>query len=54
MLHGQESVAFGDAGYQGIEKRPFDFFWGLTLAVLPFDLDEEALIGAERLDDRTF
>lgn len=22
LLHGQEDVAFGDAGYQGIEKRP--------------------------------
>lgn len=22
LLHGQEAVAFGDAGYQGIEKRP--------------------------------
>jgi IS5 family transposase len=22
LLHGQESIAFGDAGYQGIEKRP--------------------------------
>ena len=22
LLHGQEVVAFGDAGYQGIEKRP--------------------------------
>ena len=22
LLHGQETVAFGDAGYQGIEKRP--------------------------------
>lgn len=22
LLHGEESVAFGDAGYQGIEKRP--------------------------------
>ena len=22
LLHGQESVAFGDAGYQGIDKRP--------------------------------
>ena len=22
MLHGQESVAFGDAGYQGVDKRP--------------------------------
>jgi IS5 family transposase len=22
LLHGQERVAFGDAGYQGIEKRP--------------------------------
>ena len=22
LLHGQESVVFGDAGYQGVEKRP--------------------------------
>ena len=22
MLHGQETAAFGDAGYQGVEKRP--------------------------------
>ena len=22
LLHGEESIAFGDAGYQGIEKRP--------------------------------
>ncbi len=22
LLHGQQTVAFGDAGYQGIEKRP--------------------------------
>ena len=22
LLHGEETVAFGDAGYQGIEKRP--------------------------------
>ena len=22
LLHGHESVAFGDAGYQGIDKRP--------------------------------
>jgi len=22
LLHGQETVAFGDAGYQGIDKRP--------------------------------
>ena len=22
LLHGQESVAYGDAGYQGVEKRP--------------------------------
>ena len=22
LLHGQETVAFGDAGYQGVEKRP--------------------------------
>jgi len=29
LLHGQESVAFGDAGYQGIENRP-DAKTGLT------------------------
>jgi 5-methylcytosine-specific restriction enzyme subunit McrC len=28
---------------------PFDFGGGLTLVVLPFDLDKEALIGTERL-----
>ncbi len=22
LLHGEETVAYGDAGYQGIEKRP--------------------------------
>ena len=22
LLHGEEKIAFGDAGYQGIEKRP--------------------------------
>jgi IS5 family transposase len=22
LLHGQETVVFGDAGYQGVEKRP--------------------------------
>ena len=22
MLHGNQSIAFGDAGYQGINKRP--------------------------------
>jgi IS5 family transposase len=22
LLHGEESVAFGDAGYRGVEKRP--------------------------------
>ena len=22
LLHGQETVAFGDAGYKGIDKRP--------------------------------
>ena len=22
MLHGQETIAFGDAGYQGVQKRP--------------------------------
>ena len=34
LLHGQESVAFGDAGYQGIEKRPdakADITWHVAM-----------------------
>jgi IS5 family transposase len=36
LLHGQETVAFGDAGYQGVEKRPetkADVTW--HVAMLP-------------------
>jgi len=34
LLHGQETVAFGDAGYQGIEKRPdaqADVTWHIAM-----------------------
>ena len=34
LLHAQESVAFGDAGYQGVEKRPdakADVSWHVAL-----------------------
>ena len=34
LLHGQESVVFGDAGYQGIEKRPeatADVIWHVAM-----------------------
>jgi transposase, IS5 family len=34
LLHGQESVAFGDAGYQGIDKRPdarADVCWKVSM-----------------------
>ena len=34
LLHGQESVAFGDAGYQGIDKRPdakADVIWYVAM-----------------------
>ncbi len=34
LLHGQESVAFGDAGYQGVEKRPDatkDITWHIAM-----------------------
>ena len=48
LLHGQETVAFGDAGYQGIEKRP-DAKTGVTwhVAMRPgkrkaLDKDNEA------------
>jgi IS5 family transposase len=48
LLHGEESIAFDDAGYQGIEKRP-DANWGVTwhIAMRPgkrraLDEDNEA------------
>ena len=48
LLHGQEAIAFGDAGYQGIEKRP-DAKRGVTwhIAMRPgkrkaLDKDNEA------------
>ena len=34
LLHGQESVAFGDAGYQGVERRPdanVDVTWHVAM-----------------------
>jgi IS5 family transposase len=34
LLHGQETVAFGDAGYQGVEKRPdarIDVTWHVAM-----------------------
>ena len=34
LLHGEESIAFGDAGYQGIEKRPdakADVIWHVAM-----------------------
>jgi IS5 family transposase len=34
LLHGQEAIAFGDAGYQGIEKRPdakADVTWHIAM-----------------------
>ena len=34
LLHGNESIAFGDAGYQGIEKRPdakADVIWHVAM-----------------------
>ena len=34
LLHGEESIAFGDAGYQGIEKRPdanADVTWNIAM-----------------------
>ena len=34
LLHGEESLAFGDAGYQGIEKRPdakADVTWDVAM-----------------------
>ncbi len=34
LLHGEESLAFGDAGYQGVEKRPdakMDVTWHVAM-----------------------
>lgn len=52
FLHGEESVAFGDAGYQGIEKRPdanFDFTWHIAMGpgkrkTLNKDIPADAMI----------
>ena len=58
LLHGQETVAFGDAGYQGIEKRPdakADVNWHIAMRpgkrkALNKDNEADALIDkAEKL-----
>jgi IS5 family transposase len=58
LLHGQESVVFGDAGYQGVEKRPdatADVTWHVamrpgTRKALNKDNPADALINkAEKL-----
>lgn len=48
LLHGEESLAFGDAGYQGVEKRPdanADVTWHVAMRPgkrRALDLDNEA------------
>ena len=48
LLHGEESLAFGDAGYQGVEKRPVanaDITWHVAMRPgkrRALDLDNEA------------
>ena len=58
MLHGEESLAFGDAGYQGIEKRPdakADVTWHVAMRpgkrrALDKDNEADAMIDqAEKL-----
>ena len=58
LLHGQETVAFGDAGYQGIEKRPdanTDVTWHVAMRpgkrkALDKDNEADAMIDkAEKL-----
>ena len=58
LLHGEETVAFGDAGYQGIEKRPDakpDVTWHIAMRpgkrkALNKDNEADALIDkAEKL-----
>jgi 5-methylcytosine-specific restriction enzyme subunit McrC len=46
---GQMALIYPRTEAFSVPLEPFDFGGGLTLAVLPFDLDEEVLIGAERL-----
>ena len=58
LLHGEESLAFGDAGYQGIEKRPdakADVTWHVAMRpgkrrALDKDNEADAMIDqAEKL-----
>ena len=58
LLHGQESIALGDAGYQGIEKRPdakADLTWHVAMRpgkrkALDKENEADAMIGkAEKL-----
>ena len=58
LLHGQETIAFGDAGYQGIEKRPdakADVTWHIAMRpgkrkALDKDNEADAMIDkAEKL-----
>ena len=58
LLHGEENVAFGDAGYQGVEKRPDatkDITWHVAMRpgkrkALNKDNEADALIHrAEKL-----
>jgi len=58
LLHGEESLAFGDAGYQGVEKRPdakADVTWHIAMRPgkrRALDKDNEAdalLVKAEKL-----
>jgi len=54
LLHGQETVAFGDAGYQGIERRP-DAKAGVTWHVAMRPGKRKALdktVGADALLDQ--
>jgi len=52
LLHGQETVAFGDAGYQGIEKRP-DAKTGVTWHVAMRPGKRKALDKNDPLDALT-
>jgi len=58
LLHGQESVAFGDSGYQGVDKRPDakdDIRWHVAMrpgkrkALDADDLADQCIEKAERL-----
>ena len=49
LLHGEESVAFGDAGYQGVEKRP-DAKNGVTWHIAMRPGERAALDRTQTLD----